>query len=255
MSISEKTANTKKTKDISVKSTTTAKADTIKTIHAKADTDTAKAHREQNAAMAKKQNEKTKANSHDTHAASAHTGPVKLFSMEEARQEIFKTHKERFHNIHMVPKIVHITISACCSRFMNDTGKMTQIEQQLRNITCQQPAKTFARQSNASFKLRQGMHIGFVTTLRGAKASQFLFKLLYINMPRIQDFAGLTMKSFDNNGNYNIGMKDINAFVETNHDLVTSIGLNISIAVTSTHKEDTIVLFKALKFPFTEFLK
>ncbi len=205
---------------------------------------------------------KTTKTEHDTTLDKTHTiktheadKNVKVFSIEEARAQLFKDHKDRYTNIHMVPQITHITLSMCCGKFMNDGGKMSQIEQQLRNITCQQPIHTKARKSNASFKLRQGMHIGFVVTLRGKQASNFLFKLIYINMPRIQDFQGLSSKAFDNNGNYNIGFKDINAFIETNHDLITNVGMNVSIATTSTQKEDTMLLFKALKFPFPEFLE
>lgn len=240
------TKNTNSTKEVTEK--TTSKKATTTTTHTHESAASAKSTVKSNTSAAASSTSHTVVNK-----ANAEKG--KTFSMDSVREEIFQANKERFKNIHMVPKITHITISACCSRHMNDGGKMTQVEQQLRNITCQQPAKTFARQSNASFKLRQGMHIGFVITLRGARASQFLFKLLYVNMPRIQDFPGLTFKSFDNNGNYNIGLKDINAFIETNHDLVTNVGMNISIATTSTHKEDTILLFKALRFPFVEFLK
>lgn len=195
-----------------------------------------------------------KEKTHTTNTQAHDEKTVKVFSISDAREQLFKDHKDRYTNIHMVPQITHITLSMCCGKFMNDGGKMTQIEQQLRNIACQQPIHTKARKSNASFKLRQGMHIGFVVTLRGKQATNFLFKLIYINMPRIQDFQPLSSKSFDNNGNYNIGLKDINAFIETNHDLITNVGMNISIATTSTQKEDTMLLFKALKMPFADFL-
>lgn len=178
----------------------------------------------------------------------------KVLSIKECRQALFSEHKDIFPNIHMVPDIKRITVNTCCSRFMNDSGKMAQIEQQLRSITCQQPAKTYAKKSNASFKLRQGMHIGYMVTLcRKDAIEAFLTRLIYLNMPRIQDFGGLNSKSFDKCGNFSMGLKDVNAFREVDTDKVTNFGISITIDMSSNVKADNMKLFHKINMPFKEF--
>lgn len=175
-----------------------------------------------------------------------------VFSFLDVRKELLKKNSEMFGNIHAVPTIEKIVISTCCSKFLNDGKKMEQIRQQLINITGRIPVETKARISVASFKIREGMHLGYMVTLRGKEAEQFLFRLIYLTMPRIPDFKGVSPKSFDGSGNYNLGIPDVSVFMEIKHELETKFGLNITIATSAKNDKDGCTLLKALMVPFRE---
>ena len=115
-------------------------------------------------------------------------------------------------NFHAVPSIEKIVISVCLGKFLNDSKKMEQVKQQLTNITGRIPVATKARKSVSSFKIRTGMQLGYKVTLRKQAAENFLFKLIYITMPRITDFRGVSNKAFDGLGNYNLGLKRADVF-------------------------------------------
>lgn len=176
---------------------------------------------------------------------------MKNFSIMELRKEL---QKEMGCNFHAVPSVKKVVVSACCSKFLQDSKKMEQIKQQLINITGQMPVETKARKSVASFKIRTGMHLGFKVTLRGKAAQDFLFMIIYVTLPRVTDFRGLSVKSFDGLGNYNIGLKDASVFMQINHDMETKFGLNITVVTDATNNEDAVKLLHKMKVPFRELL-
>ncbi|MDP6959078.1 MAG: 50S ribosomal protein L5, partial [Planctomycetota bacterium] len=120
-------------------------------------------------------------------------------------------------------------------------------------IAGQKPATCQARKSVAGFKLRQGQNIGLKVTLRGKRAYEFLDRLISLVIPRLRDFRGLSPKSFDHAGNYNMGISEQVVFPEINLDEVEFVqGMNITIGVRARTKDDSYHLLKQLGFPFRE---
>jgi len=174
---------------------------------------------------------------------------LKKFSILEMRKEI---QKELGCNFHATPNVKKVVISACCGKYMQDSKKMEQIKQQLINITGRIPVETKARKSVASFKIREGMHLGYKVTLRGKSAENFLFMFIYMTLPRVTDFRGLSSKAFDGMGNYNIGLKDSSVFMQIDHDLENKFGLNITIVTDAEKNEDAFRLLNKMKVPFKD---
>ncbi|KLL03380.1 MAG: 50S ribosomal protein L5 [Mycoplasmataceae bacterium CE_OT135] len=115
----------------------------------------------------------------------------------------------------------------------------------------QKPARTRAKKSVVSFKLREGMPIGCKLTLRRKRAWQFLFNLINLSLPQIKNFRGLSSKSFDRQGNYNLGVNDLNIFPETSYDLTfKNQGCQITIVFTSAKVEENKYFLELLQFPF-----
>ena len=133
----------------------------------------------------------------------------------------------------------------------NDRKVLDGAMEELKLISGQQPIKTLARKSVASFKLREGFPIGCKVTLRGERMYEFLDRLLGIAIPRERDFRGLDPRSFDGKGNYSIGIKEHIIFPEIDYDKVQKIrGLDISISTSAETDESGLKLLSALKFPF-----
>jgi large subunit ribosomal protein L5 len=122
---------------------------------------------------------------------------------------------------------------------------------ELRAITGQKPVITKAKKSIASFKLRQGMPIGVVVTLRGDRMYEFLDRLVSVALPRVRDFRGVSPKAFDGRGNYTIGIREQLIFPEIDFNKVDKLrGMNISIVTTASTDEQARALLKALGMPF-----
>ena len=151
-----------------------------------------------------------------------------------------------------VPKITKVTLNMGLGPdAMNDRKVLDGAMEELKLISGQQPIKTLARKSVASFKLREGFPIGCKVTLRGERMYEFLDRLLGIAIPRERDFRGLDPKSFDGKGNYSIGIKEHIIFHEIDYDKVQKIrGLDISITTSAKTDEAGLKLLSALKFPF-----
>ena len=132
-----------------------------------------------------------------------------------------------------------------------DSKKINSALEDLTQITGQKPQLTQAKKSIAGFKLRKGLNIGCKVTLRRNRMYEFLDRLIYIALPRVRDFKGLSKKSFDGNGNYSIGIKEQIIFPEINYDKIDKIrGMDICI-VTNTSKEDyAYELLKGFNLPF-----
>lgn len=161
--------------------------------------------------------------------------------------------KEKFklENIFEVPKIEKIVVNMGVGEAAIDSKKINSAIDDLTQITGQKPQTTQAKKSIAGFKLRKGLNIGCKVTLRKNRMYEFLDRLIYIALPRVRDFKGLSKKSFDGNGNYSIGIKEQIIFPEINYDKIDKIrGMDICI-VTSTKREDyAYELLKGFNLPF-----
>ena len=151
-----------------------------------------------------------------------------------------------------VPRITKVSLNmGLGADAINDRKVLEGVMEELKLISGQQPVKTTARKSVASFKLREGFAIGCKVTLRGERMYEFLDRLLSIAIPRERDFRGLDPRSFDGRGNYTIGIKEHIIFPEIDYDKVQKIrGLDVSITTSASNDEEGLKLLTALKFPF-----
>lgn len=125
-------------------------------------------------------------------------------------------------NAHQVPKLEKITLNIGLGRAKDDKKVMEVAANTLRKITGQEPVDTFAKNSIAGFKLREGNKIGIKVTLRGDKMYEFLDRLVTIVLPRLRDFHGVSLKAFDRQGNYSLGLTDQSVFPELTFDETTT---------------------------------
>ncbi len=158
-----------------------------------------------------------------------------------------------FKSIMQSPKITKVTLNVGYGRFLKEPNFAELVEKNLVKISGQKAVRTKAKQSISNFKIREGMEIGAMVTLRGTKMYQFLEKLLNITFPRVRDFRGISDKSFDRQGNYNFGLKDMTAFAEIKQtDIEKNHGLEITVSTTAKSKEEGKALLSLLGFPFTK---
>ena len=156
-------------------------------------------------------------------------------------------------NIMAVPKLKKVVINMGVGEAANDKKHLESALQNLTEISGQKPITTRARQSVASFKIREGWPLGCKVTLRGSKMYDFIERLIMIAIPRERDFRGLNPKSFDGQGNYSFGIKEQIIFPEINYDNIDNIrGMDICINTTANSKEDALALLKVLDFPFKQ---
>ena len=156
-------------------------------------------------------------------------------------------------NIMAVPKLKKVVINMGVGEAANDKKHLESALQNLTEISGQKPITTKARQSVASFKIREGWPLGCKVTLRGSKMYDFIERLIVIAIPRERDFRGLNPKSFDGQGNYSFGIKEQIIFPEINYDNIDNIrGMDICINTTANTKDDALALLKVLDFPFKQ---
>ena len=174
---------------------------------------------------------------------------------EKYKKEVVPALKQEFglKNVMQVPRITKVVINSGVGRFVKEAGYIDNVEKTLSRITGQKPVRTKARDSISNFKIREGMEIGVVVTLRGPKMYQFLEKLVRVTFPRVRDFRGVTDKAFDRQGNYTIGLKENVAFPEVKSGEVDKIhGLQIIINTTAKDKQEGKALLTHLGFPFVK---
>ena len=173
--------------------------------------------------------------------------------LERYRSEIVPELKKMLgkDNPLALPRIEKVTISMGVGKAIENKNRLDAAARDLGQIAGQKPALTRARKSVANFKLRKGQNIGVKVTLRGARAYEFLDRLISIVIPRIRDFRGLSPKAFDEAGNYNLGISEQVVFPEINLDKVEFVqGMNITIGVKARRKADSFELLKRLGVPF-----
>jgi large subunit ribosomal protein L5 len=161
--------------------------------------------------------------------------------------------KETFNytNPMQIPKIDKITINMGLGEAIHNIKIIDSAVDELRQISGQQPVVTRAKKSIAAFKLREGMPIGCMVTLRKQRMYDFLNKLINVALPRVRDFRGISGKAFDGAGNYSLGIKEQLIFPEIDYDKIDKIkGLNITIVTTAKTNEEGKELLKLLGMPF-----
>jgi len=153
-------------------------------------------------------------------------------------------------NVMMVPKILKVVVNVGVKEAVSDSKALQETMDVLAKISGQRPVKRLARKSIAGFKLREGMAIGAMVTLRGQMMYEFLDRFITLALPKVRDFQGLPTK-LDGRGSYNIGVKDWTIFPEIDFDLAKKAhGMNITIQTSARKDEDGLALLKAFKIPF-----
>ncbi len=153
-------------------------------------------------------------------------------------------------NIMVVPRLEKIVINVGVKDAVTDSKVLQQVVNSLGKITGQRPIRRLARKSIAGFKLREGMPIGVMVTLRRKRMYEFLDRLIGLALPKVRDFQGVLTK-FDRRGNYNLGIKDWTIFSEIEFDVTKKIyGMNITFQTTAKNDEHGLALLKAFGMPF-----
>ena len=191
-----------------------------------------------------------------------------LRGQESFRDELFMTTlKEKYNkeiapqlakefnieNPMAIPRIEKIVVNMGMGEAISNSKILDTAVDELRAITGQKPVITKAKKSIASFKLRQGMNIGTMVTLRGERMYEFLDRLISVALPRVRDFRGVSAKAFDGRGNYTLGVREQLIFPEIDFNKVDKTrGMNISIVTTAQNDEQSRALLKALGMPFRQ---
>lgn len=156
-----------------------------------------------------------------------------------------------FSNSMAVPRIAKITVNVGVGRISKDAAAMGRIERDMAVLTGQKPSQRLAKQSIASFKVRQGTTVGYSVTLRGTRMWDFLDRLMSLALPLSKDFRGIDSKNVDRGGNLNIGIREHSIFPEVNIENVKDIfSLQATITTTAKNREKGIALLTLLGFPF-----
>ena len=156
-----------------------------------------------------------------------------------------------YKNAMEIPKLDKIVVNMGVGEACHNSKLAETIVAQLTKIAGQKALVTKAKKSIASFKLREGMPVGAMVTLRGERMYDFLQKLICVVLPRIRDFRGISDKSFDGRGNYTLGLKEQSLFPEISYDEVDIVkGMNISIITTAKTDEEAKALLAELGMPF-----
>ncbi|HEU4627841.1 MAG TPA: 50S ribosomal protein L5 [Steroidobacteraceae bacterium] len=172
---------------------------------------------------------------------------------EQYRNEIVPKLKQELGlaNPMQVPKIEKITVNMGVGEAVADRKLMDAAVADLTKITGQKPSVRKSRKAVASFKLRAGLGVGCMVTLRGDRMYEFLDRLINIAMPRIRDFRGVSPRSFDGRGNYSLGVKEQIIFPEIQYDQIDQIrGMDITITTTASDNKQGRALLEAFNFPF-----
>lgn len=159
----------------------------------------------------------------------------------------------KYSNEMQIPRVSKVVINMGVGEATADSKKPARAAEDLSQIAGQKAVVTRARNSIATFKLREGMPIGSKVTLRGERMYEFLDRLVTIALPRVRDFRGLNPKSFDGRGNFAMGIKEHIVFPEINYDKVDQIwGMDIIVCTTATTDDEARALLRAFNFPFRQ---
>lgn len=171
------------------------------------------------------------------------------------KKEVAPALKKEFgyKSLMQAPRITKVVVNVGVGKFLKEPNFIEGVEKNLARITGQKAVRTKTKKAISNFKIREGMEVGLVVTLRGPRMYYFLEKLLNITLPRTRDFRGISDKSFDERGNYSLGFRENMAFpeikateVEKNH------GLQIVVATTARSKAEGKALLQKLGFPFVK---
>jgi len=174
---------------------------------------------------------------------------------EKYRKEIAPAIAKEFgiENPMAIPSIEKIVVNMGMGEAISNSKILDTAVEELRVVTGQKPVITKAKKSIAAFKLREGMNIGTMVTLRGERMYEFLDRLISVALPRVRDFRGISAKAFDGRGNYTLGIREQLIFPEIDFNKVDKTrGMNISIVTTAKTDEQARALLKALGMPFRQ---
>jgi large subunit ribosomal protein L5 len=158
-----------------------------------------------------------------------------------------------YTNIHQAPKLTKISINRGLGEASQNAKALEASIKEIATITGQRPVVTRARKAIAGFKIREGMPVGMMVTLRGDRMYAFLDRFVNLALPRIRDFRGVSPKSFDGRGNYTVGLREQLIFPEVEYDNVDQVrGMDISIITTANTDEEGRALLKEFGMPFRE---
>ncbi|WP_448602491.1 50S ribosomal protein L5 [Thermoleptolyngbya sp.] len=158
-----------------------------------------------------------------------------------------------YENVHQVPKVVKVTVNRGMGEAAQNAKALEASLAEIAVITGQKPVVTRAKKAIAGFKIRKGMPVGIMVTLRSERMYAFLDRLVNLVLPRIRDFRGISPKSFDGRGNYTLGLREQLIFPEIEYDNIDQIrGMDISIITTATTDEEGRALLKELGMPFRD---
>jgi len=161
------------------------------------------------------------------------------------------TKKFGYKSVMEVPRITKITLNMGVGEAVNDKKIIENAVGDMTKIAGQKPIVTYTRKAIANFKIREGMPIGCMVTLRGDRMYDFLDRLVTIAFPRVRDFRGVSARAFDGRGNYNIGLREQIIFPEIEYDKIDAVrGMNISITTTAKTDEEGKALLAGFNFPF-----
>jgi large subunit ribosomal protein L5 len=159
----------------------------------------------------------------------------------------------QFSSIMQVPRLVKVVANIGVGEAIQNSKALDAATSDLTTITGQKPVVTRARRSIASFKLREGMPIGVMVTLRGERMYNFLDRVINLALPRIRDFRGVSRRSFDGRGNYSLGLREQIVFPDIDYDKIDKIrGLEIAVVTTAVNDEQGYALLKRLGMPFRD---
>lgn len=172
-----------------------------------------------------------------------------IFYRDTVAKDLLK--KFGYKSVMQVPRIEKIVLNMGVGEAVADKKIMDHAVSDMQKIAGQKPLVTKSRKSVANFKIRENYPIGCKVTLRGTRMYEFLDRLVNVAMPRIRDFRGISGKSFDGRGNYNMGVKEQIIFPEIEYDKIDAIrGMNITVTTTAKTDEEAKALLAAFKFPF-----
>jgi large subunit ribosomal protein L5 len=158
-----------------------------------------------------------------------------------------------YKNVMAVPKIQKVSVNIGLGEATQNAKLMDGAVNELGQIAGQKPVVTKAKKSIAAFKLREGMAIGAMVTLRGDRMYEFLDRLMNVALPRVRDFRGVSSKSFDGRGNYTLGVRDQLIFPEIDYNKVEKVkGMNISIITSAKSDAEGLALLKQMGMPFRQ---
>jgi large subunit ribosomal protein L5 len=186
-------------------------------------------------------------------AESKLTAPPRLqtFYREKVVPDLMK--KFGYKTVMQVPRLQKITLNMGVSEAVADKKVMDNAVGDLTKISGQKPVVTKSRKAIAAFKIRENVPIGTMVTLRGVRMYEFLDRFVTIALPRVRDFRGISGRSFDGRGNYNVGVKEQIIFPEIEYDKIDAIrGLNISITTSAKTDDECKALLGAFRFPFKQ---
>jgi len=156
-----------------------------------------------------------------------------------------------YKSVMEVPRLKKVVVNMGVGEAVGDKKIMDNAVGDLQKIAGQKPVVTNARKSIATFKIRQGYPVGCMVTLRGQRMYEFLDRLISVAIPRIRDFRGMSPRSFDGRGNFNMGVKEQIIFPEIEYDKIDAIrGMNITIATTAKTDDEARALLSSFLFPF-----